>query len=635
MMGACSEQDNVLTEQPAEAPGVIYFSGTVSTNDGSTTRTTFTEGTNEEGKTIMNVAWKEDDLILLYQDGVLHGSAAVTSLNEDGSANINGSISVNNDEGGIYNLDKEFDLLYCGGFNQKSFMDEALLHQYSVLSNSGADITHYDYRKGSAKVKADPGNAGKYILDGRVKMISQMAIWRLTLKDGLKVSKYHWLKIQSDGADIAKTGGVDYFQGDETNVVYLAMYPVEDKTITILYTDGTNNYMFSKPGVTLKANTYYQSEVTLTKYTGTIQYLTSASESIELEDGNILTGKGGENTKVTIPDGASVTLHGVDITSINGKGWAGITCEGDATITLKGTNKVKGGDYEHPGILIPVGDDEYNPKTLTIEGDGKLEASGGSGAGIGGEFHYACGNIEINGGEIIAKSTNGAGIGGAQEGKSGTITISGGKVTAKSDGRSAGIGSGAGARCKGITITGGTVIATSQEHAAGIGGGEGSYNDSGDSGYGCDYISISGGTVTATGGENAPGIGAGAADGYKNATCGPITLSGDFSIPSGGTVTAIAGNGAPAAIGIGANHSDSRHTSTCWSIEITDEVTSVAMTNAAAGAPPKVGMFLNASSLTLFGHPFDLSLETSDVDATFFTNTYAPSTKTWTLEQKP
>ena len=54
-------------------------------------------------------------------------------------------------------------------------------------------------------------------------------------------------------------------------------------------------------------------------------------------DGQIITGSGGANTHITIADGATVTLNGVDIRSIvddTDHSWAGITCLGSATIIL-------------------------------------------------------------------------------------------------------------------------------------------------------------------------------------------------------------------------------------------------------------------------------------------------------------
>ena len=263
--------------------------------------------------------------------------------------------------------------------------------------------------------------------------------------------------------------------------------------------------------------------------------LSTVTENTVIEDGLTVTGTLKENVKISIADGATVTLDGVTINGVNNSSykWAGITCEGDATIILKDgtTNTVKGFYERYPGIYVPEN------KKLTIndetKGTGKLTASSnGGGAGIGGAYSINCGNIEIQGGVITATgSSNAAGIGGANSSSCGTITISGGTVTATCGANAAGIGSGYCGNCVDIIITGGSVTAT--------GGGEGAGIGSGYQGK-CGDILISGGTIEATGGTDAAGIGSG----YDNsASCGDITISG-------GTVKATGGSGG-AGIGSG------------------------------------------------------------------------------------
>ena len=211
------------------------------------------------------------------------------------------------------------------------------------------------------------------------------------------------------------------------------------------------------------------------------------------------------NVKISIAAGATVTL---DNASINAAGtwttgnYAGITCLGDATIILKdgSTNNVKGFHEDYPGIYVPSG------STLTIMGEtsgtGALNASSntnpsGSGAGIGGGWNLACGNIVIQSGVINATgSTGAAGIGSSNNG------------------------------CGHITITGGTVTAQGGASGAGIGSGF-------DEVTGCGNITISGGIVTTTGGDYSAGIGTG-----KQGRCGDITIESTVT-----SVTAIKGGG--------------------------------------------------------------------------------------------
>lgn len=221
---------------------------------------------------------------------------------------------------------------------------------------------------------------------------------------------------------------------------------------------------------------------------------------------NVLTGTLLANVKISIADGATVTLKDLTINGVDDDAylWAGITVEGDATIILEGENYVKSFRQTYPGIYIAEG------KTLTIKGDGKLTATAGYGTGIGAGPNAACGNIVIESGTIIATSVAfGNGIGGYNLCNSGDITIKGGTVTAT--GGDVGIGSGHGATGGKITISGGTVTATG---GGGPGIGTSQFSVCGD-------ITITGGTVDAKCvGQSSSGIGI-----DSNSTCGNITIT--------------------------------------------------------------------------------------------------------------
>ena len=265
--------------------------------------------------------------------------------------------------------------------------------------------------------------------------------------------------------------------------------------------------------------------------------LSALTADFTAKNGDILTGELKENVKISVEDGAKVTLKDVTINGVDDKNykWAGITCEGDAELILEGENTVSEFYRDYPGIYIAP------EKTLTIDGNGTLNASSEYHAGIGGGYRLSCGNIVINGGTINATGKS-AGIGGGYNDDResvitcGDITINGGNVTAAAKalpGESSGSGIGCGYSNGGnITITGGTVIATSDRYSPGIG-----CSVSMDGESSCGDIIISGGNVTATGGDIAAGIGTG-----NNAKCGNITISG-------GNVTATGGVNGP---GIGA-----------------------------------------------------------------------------------
>jgi hypothetical protein len=156
--------------------------------------------------------------------------------------------------------------------------------------------------------------------------------------------------------------------------------------------------------------------------------LESDGVTVLVKNGMTLTGTLSENYKITIADGATVTLDGVTINGTDDENykWAGLNCLGNATINLAdgSENTVKGFHSDYPGIYVPMG------STLTIEGPGKLTASSnGKGAGIGGGKNLGCGNIVIAATVGNVKAMKGAdapySIGAGQNGSCGTVTIGG------------------------------------------------------------------------------------------------------------------------------------------------------------------------------------------------------------------
>jgi hypothetical protein len=216
--------------------------------------------------------------------------------------------------------------------------------------------------------------------------------------------------------------------------------------------------------------------------------LSNLTTDYPAQDGDVLTGILANDVKISIANNASVTLRDVNINGDGDLGYgqhAGITCVGNARITLEGTNVVRGFHTDYPGVFVPDG------YTLTIDGTGSLNASSEYGAGIGGGYWMACGNI----------------------------TIENGRITATGGMHAAGIGGGEDDKCGNIWIKGGTITATGGREAAGIGGGA-----SGDYGSSCGTITIENTVtrITATKGEYAPySIGAG-----YNGTCGTVKIGG-------------------------------------------------------------------------------------------------------------
>lgn len=367
-------------------------------------------------------------------------------------------------------------------------------NEVSIASQNGTLATlqnNYDYAYASGSMTV---SGGSVTLPENVTLSNQFAIGKFTLKDYAGTS------------NLTTVTGVTITDGTNTYTVtpastpmswpiYVVMKPVSsDKTITITATDSDAAKTYSKAviGKTLSASHLYPVNVAMVRTVN----LASITSNFTADNGDVFTGTLGANVKISISAGATVTLNDVTINGVHSYvcDWAGITCLGNATIILGGTNTVKGFNWDYPGVRAgPTG------TTLTIQGSGLLTASpydGGAiesnAAGIGCAWGKDCGNIVIEGGTISATggSEMGAGIGSTGKSSCGNIEIKGGEVTAEGGAYSAGIGSsihgGYASSCGNITITSGVT------------------------------------RVTATKGSNAPNsIGAG-----NGGTCGTVTIGG-------------------------------------------------------------------------------------------------------------
>ena len=217
----------------------------------------------------------------------------------------------------------------------------------------------------------------------------------------------------------------------------------------------------------------------------------------------VITGKN-DNLQIILQAGSDVTLQDAELSYT---GLSPILCQGDASLTLAGSNTLTATsvawNFETgTGIYVESG-------TLTIDAESgaslAINRTGGGtnqqyGAGIGVTENA---NLIINGGTIIVNDIDessgydsGAGIGGLYDETSGNITIAGGTITiGQPSWWSAGIGGGGSGNCKNITITGSSTVITVAK---------GSFND--------HYIGCSKlggnveGTITIGGGATVNGV---------------------------------------------------------------------------------------------------------------------------------
>lgn len=414
----------------------------------------------------------------------------------------------------------------------------------TLTSLAGLDLAVYD------------GKLNGYNLPTNAQLSNRLTIGEFTIKnaDGSSnLTNTISSLVVSDGANtynVSPTAPATSF-GD--GPVYVAMRPVtDDKTISFVAANTTGTaYVKSVTGKALVAGDMYPVNLKMEELV-TTKNLASLTADYEAQDGDVLTGALPAAYHLSIADNATVTLYNV---SISDSDKPGITCNGNATITLSGSNTVSSTNTSYSGIYVP------SDKTLTIGGVGSIVATGGNNAaGIGGGDKYysynSCGNIRITSGTVTAIGGNngaggygGAGIGGGNISSFGDIEITGGTVTATGSGGGAGIGNGpGGVPCGNIRITGGSVTATGGNYGTGGIGGAGIGGGNGQSYF--KAVIISGGTIVANGGNYAAGIGGGPQN------LAPTT-DADYRTAvtiTGGHITATAGDNA-AGIGCGYHES--------------------------------------------------------------------------------
>ena len=253
MMAACTSEDTVPAEP--EQAAKIPFHATLAAPAEGATRTVYTPDGDQ-----INVSWKFGDKIkLLNEDKGSTDVLSVTEVKPDGSATIEGSITAG----------ETGDNLVLSYPNTPADYNE----QEGTLDYIQDNL---DYRSGTATLTISEG--GEAGLGGPVKLVSGIAIWKITLQDE-----------SSNPLSATKVtmnlGGVEYGTKAITaaSEVYLAIGGLDalpsTVDISIEATVGSDTYIFTKSAMTLlQAGKYYQSPVKMINKKKTIPLTLEAKE---------------------------------------------------------------------------------------------------------------------------------------------------------------------------------------------------------------------------------------------------------------------------------------------------------------------------------------------------------------------
>ena len=471
-MGACSSVDNEIeskTEAPSVSPSnIVTVTATVTREGSAATRALTKDGV----KTFTT----SEKIAVIYENTSSVqklAEASITSLSADGKT---ATISVNLEspkEGNSMVYYK-----YPASLADVSKSGLADLEQlYTGQDGTLATLaSKFDFCEGEGTMTV---SGSEVALPAKVAMKNKLAVCKFTVNNGPNdvTSGVTQLTLKlTKGTDV-KTYTVN--RTAAPGPIYVAVKPETTPAIewTVNGPFGTTKQPTGE--FVIDANRFYSIKLDCDMLTDLSKLPTG--EYIA-KDGEILTGTISSGDAILkIDDGARVTLRDVRIntqgTELNNN-HAGITCTGDATITLEGSNTVVGYAPAYAGISA------YYGKTLTIGGTGSLVAknnnknSNGSGAGIGCDGNGSVGNIVITGGTITAEGgATSSGIGCSDGHNCGTITIKDATVTAIThygSGTAIGnAGSGSSSKCTSIAVSGNTNL-TLQNTAAQTGNNFGS-----------------------------------------------------------------------------------------------------------------------------------------------------------------
>ena len=564
-MTACTNDDNIIADEPAtEQPAAVtaYQVSIPATigGDGTTRAVDYNSETGGLDATFTTA----DNIVVYLNKGAqscysteskdvyskLHPDQAGKSANLTGTMKFVRNYALGTSEPSAWaTLDVNDELtLYYNTANG--------VFDYSGQTGTLAGLSGYDFAEATVTVESATGTStdGYTATTTKAQFKNAQSMFRLAfsgLPTGVGVKS---VTVSSAGGKLhtrnVSTGNVSITLDDAARtangegVVYAALRfdalgSGETDDVTF-YVTGTDDVLYTatktSPSGGFANGKYYKSSITLapapTVLTGTVN-LATITRDATIGDGATLAGTLSSNVKITIADDAAVTLDGVTINGVyegTNYAWAGLTCEGDATITLSGTNTVKGFYRSYPGIQPgPAG------TTLTIQGSGSLAASSNGGApGIGPNTGGTCGNIVIQGSATVTANggSNAAGIGSAatvlygsdySASVCGDITIGGSaNVTATGGQQAAGIGTGKGwnsdnkTQCGNIRIEGGTVTATGGLGAAAIGSSW--YSQ-------CGNITITDGITSVTATKEGTEVTGIIGVGYSNSTCGTVSIA--------------------------------------------------------------------------------------------------------------
>ena len=259
MMAACNNEDSVLDNNPVTGQQIQFSATIAAPGSGATTRTIYTEQTDNG---TIKVSWKEGDEIALIHSGK-KDVVTVKTVNTDGSAIISGTITVgtNGEDVLAYypaasvELNSDYNPVPHEAYAQKMFEQDGTLKYIQ---------DNLDKREGAGKLEV---SGSKATLSAALSLESQIAICKLTLQDdseipaAISANKVTMILNDETPVTLAATSTLTA----ATSTVYLAVPAVSGAITVIANTNSDISYDYTNEDVNIVAGKYYQSTLTLSQ----------------------------------------------------------------------------------------------------------------------------------------------------------------------------------------------------------------------------------------------------------------------------------------------------------------------------------------------------------------------------------
>ena len=240
---ACSSDDNIISEQPAQPTDKYTMTINASKGDGATNR-----ALSLSSKTL-NAAWAAGEQVTVYNNTK---SAALGGQLEAKSSGTNTTLT-----GELTGTVENGDELTL------KFLSPTYGTQDGTLTGSATSIDKVcDYAEASVTVSSVAG--GNITTTTAATFENKQSIVKFTLKDkgnGDAAISATKLVVNDGSADYTVT------PTSATSELYVALPDISSKTLTLTATDGTYSYVYEKSSVTFANGQYYEITVKMTKVT--------------------------------------------------------------------------------------------------------------------------------------------------------------------------------------------------------------------------------------------------------------------------------------------------------------------------------------------------------------------------------